>query len=224
LDVRLPAGDRETSAIYLIVQIQDQLNCIKEYCNPKPVYVSDQIVGIQNLFDDFKNSKTNLSTNNSLSDILSNANENDAAEMISSISEQFNKVDYNGSIESSNSESEKDRNIYANIREYLIDFTSDSTIPEIKNIIGQASALVQLTGATHQLTRQTAIIASKRCYNLSVRLYEIFNETLMEEIQNTLSLSFLSSTIFFVSFLYCSQFMVFYKIEDYLSIQTLNDR
>ncbi len=51
----------------------------------------------------------------------------------------------------------KKLNIYANIREYLINFTSNLIIVDSNSIILQASSLVQLTKSTNQLTRLTLV-------------------------------------------------------------------
>ena len=51
----------------------------------------------------------------------------------------------------------KELNIYANIREYLINFTTNLTIAGSNSIILQSSSLVQLTESTNQLTRLTLV-------------------------------------------------------------------
>ncbi len=51
----------------------------------------------------------------------------------------------------------KKLNVYANIREYLINFTTNLPIVGLNSIILQASSLVQLTESTNQLTRLTLV-------------------------------------------------------------------
>ncbi len=51
----------------------------------------------------------------------------------------------------------KQLNSYANIREYLMTFATNLLISESKSIILQASTLTQLTQATNQLTRLSAV-------------------------------------------------------------------
>jgi hypothetical protein len=51
----------------------------------------------------------------------------------------------------------KQVNIYAHIREYLIKFTNNLIIAGPNTIKLQASALVQLTQSTNQLTRATLV-------------------------------------------------------------------
>ena len=48
-------------------------------------------------------------------------------------------------------------NIYANIRDYLIRFTTNLLITTVDSIILQSSTLAQLTNSTNQLTR-TALV------------------------------------------------------------------
>ena len=48
-------------------------------------------------------------------------------------------------------------NIYANLREYLIEYTTNLLITVSNSIQLQASSLAQLTKATNQLTRTTLV-------------------------------------------------------------------
>jgi type III secretory pathway lipoprotein EscJ len=54
-------------------------------------------------------------------------------------------------------EYENQLNIQANIRDYLISFTTNLVIVTANNIQIQASSLAQLTQSTNQLTRTTAV-------------------------------------------------------------------
>ncbi len=51
----------------------------------------------------------------------------------------------------------KELNIYATIREYLINFTTNLIVAGINSIIFQSSSLVQLTESTNQLTRLASV-------------------------------------------------------------------
>lgn len=52
---------------------------------------------------------------------------------------------------------EKDLNLQANVRDYLISFSTDLPITTSMSITLQASTLAQLTGATNQLTRDASV-------------------------------------------------------------------
>ncbi len=191
--VRLPAS----SLINLNVHIRDKYNCITEY-NISSVYVSEE------------DSKMNSFTNELLI-----GNQNDIGQILISISQEFNKINSilkdeisitHISISTLNSQTSKSvnnfisfnkttldeynkkLNIYANIREYLINFTTNLPIVDSNSIIFQASSLVQLTESTNQLTRLTLVIASNKCYQLSVRLNEISLEISYEDVQMAVTL------------------------------------
>jgi hypothetical protein len=51
----------------------------------------------------------------------------------------------------------KQLNIYANVRDYLMQFTTNLAITTSNSIKLQASSLAQLTQSTNQLTRTTAV-------------------------------------------------------------------
>ena len=52
----------------------------------------------------------------------------------------------------------KQLNTYANLRDFLIQYTTNLTITTAESIKLQASSLAQLTQATNQLTRQALVI------------------------------------------------------------------
>ncbi|CAF4436070.1 unnamed protein product, partial [Adineta steineri] len=62
-------------------------------------------------------------------------------------------------------------NSLANVRDYLVTFITNLLITTSNSIILQASSLVQLTQITNQLTRNTLLLVSNRCYELSSALY-----------------------------------------------------
>ena len=59
--------------------------------------------------------------------------------------------------ESALNEFNKELNSYANVREYLMEFTTDLSILTSNSIKLQSSALVHLTKATNQLTRAALV-------------------------------------------------------------------
>jgi hypothetical protein len=59
------------------------------------------------------------------------------------------------------SEFNKELNSQANIRDYLMTFTTNLTITTSNSIKLQASSLAQLTQATNQLTRATLVRKEK---------------------------------------------------------------
>ncbi len=66
-------------------------------------------------------------------------------------------------------EYKKQLNSYANIRDYLMSFTTNLVIGSSNSITLQASLLVQLTQATNQLTRSSAV------KNFNSHLYKYFH-------------------------------------------------
>lgn len=77
----------------------------------------------------------------------------------------------------------RDTNSQANVREYLISFSTDLPISTSNSIKLQSSALAQLTKATNQLTRTTLTIASGRCYRLAIALYSMSTRIAYEDVQ-----------------------------------------
>ncbi len=126
--VRLPIRN---SLLNLNVHIRDKLNCIKEY-NISSIYIYDNSTEIENFVE-----------------ILLSGNQNIIGQIITSISQEFNIINQNIL---------KQINIYANIREYLINFTRNLPIAGSNSIILQSSSLVQLTQAINQLTRITSVL------------------------------------------------------------------
>jgi len=202
LQIRLPAGD-----VYLVIVIRDQLNSITEY------NISSSSIIVQadlNAIDDFiTNSR---SSSNELVRLLASENQNIVSQLIVSLSQQFNQrnvdniqraisngISYtNISISPLNTqpssqtgefnqsaliEYQKELNVLANIREYLISFTRNLFITTSSSIQLQSISLVQLTKATNQLTRNTISIAADTCYRLTNALYSISTRISYEDLQ-----------------------------------------
>ncbi|CAF3781572.1 unnamed protein product [Rotaria sp. Silwood1] len=163
IQFRLPAGDSNTSLIHIFARIRDTLNCITEY-------------------------KLSEITNNPIVQILNSGNQNAISQIISSLSQEFNEINFetieniiaNGipmsnivvlglysevqqvSSVSYNAsaliEYNKQINIYANARDYLITFTTNLVVTNVNSIKLQASSLAQLTQSTNQITRTDSAI------------------------------------------------------------------
>jgi hypothetical protein len=88
--VRLPTGDDQTSLLHLIVQIRDTLDCITEY-NISSITVLPDSVGINDLINDIQSSSGGITTN-PLVQLLASGNQNIVGQVISSLSQQFNKM------------------------------------------------------------------------------------------------------------------------------------
>ena len=88
--IRLPAGDRDTSLLYLAVSIRDQLDCIAEV-NISPVHVRADTVAINGLIEGMTSLSSQL-TNNALVQLLSSGNQNTVGQVIASVSQQVNQM------------------------------------------------------------------------------------------------------------------------------------
>ncbi len=89
-EVRLPSGDEQTAWLHLFVHIRDQLDCITEY-NLTSVIVQSDSSSISDLMNTFQNSTKSLTTN-PLIQLLSSGNQNTVGQVLSSLSQQFNKI------------------------------------------------------------------------------------------------------------------------------------
>ena len=87
--IQLPAGDDNSTVLDLTVQIRDVLNCVTEYYM-EPVIVIPDHTAIDALIDVLQNSK-NGSTNNPIVQALASGNQNTVGQVVTSLSQQFNK-------------------------------------------------------------------------------------------------------------------------------------
>jgi hypothetical protein len=87
---RLPAGDDTTSILHLVVSIRDQLDCTTEY-NISSVFVTPDSAGINDLINSIQNSPNELA-NNPIVQLLASGNQNIVGQVITSLSQQFNKM------------------------------------------------------------------------------------------------------------------------------------
>ncbi|CAF3657316.1 unnamed protein product [Rotaria sp. Silwood1] len=177
IQFRLPAGDSNTSLIHIFARIRDTLNCITEY-------------------------KLSEITNNPIVQILNSGNQNAISQIISSLSQEFNEINFetieniiaNGipmsNIVSSVSynvsaliEYNRQINIYANARDYLITFTTNIVVTNVNSIKLQASSLAQLTQSTNQITRTDSMLTSEKCYQLAFALSSLATKVPYEDVQ-----------------------------------------
>ncbi|CAF1188688.1 unnamed protein product, partial [Adineta ricciae] len=202
--VRLPATSRNTSLTYLTISIRDEHDSIQEV-NITSVTVTEDLSEINDLL--------NNKTSNSIVQLLSGSNQNTAGQILSSLSQQLNQLNLQNLDEAvsnqiplstisisqldqqrtpqalslSNSSAmnnfTKNLNSQANVREYLINFTETFPIFTSNSIAFQAFILSQLTEATNQLTRSSAITASNKCYQLANNLNAISTKITYEDVQ-----------------------------------------
>jgi hypothetical protein len=88
--LQLPAGNDQTSLLYLSVSIRDTLDCIVEANLSSVIVVPDQ-AGIANFINDLQSSSSGITTN-PVVQLLASGNQNTVGQVISSLSQQFNKV------------------------------------------------------------------------------------------------------------------------------------
>lgn len=88
--VRLPAGDDQTSIVHLLVQIRDQLDCITEL-NISSVIVIADTMEMTNLIKDIQSSSGG-NTSNPLVQLLASGNQNIVGQVLTSVSQQFNRM------------------------------------------------------------------------------------------------------------------------------------
>ena len=90
IQLRLPAGDDNTSLIYLVASIRDTLDCVKQ-SNISSVTVLPDSEKMAHLIETLQNPSSDK-TKDPLVQILSSGNQNTIGQVISSLSQQFNKI------------------------------------------------------------------------------------------------------------------------------------
>jgi hypothetical protein len=88
--VRLPSGNDQTSLLYLIVYIRDELDCIAEY-NISTVAVVPDSAGTADLINSIQSS-SNGRASNPIVQLLASGNQNTVTQVLTSLSQQFNKM------------------------------------------------------------------------------------------------------------------------------------
>ncbi|CAF1525374.1 unnamed protein product, partial [Adineta steineri] len=181
--VRLPAGDNETSLLNLVVYVRDLAGSITQV-NISSVNIIADFEIINDLIDKITNSSSTI-TNNPIVRLLSSGNQNVVGQMIISLSQELNQMNsenldkaisngisaVNISVSSLGSQRLQqisiplnesaltdyniELNSLANVRDYLLPFITNLLITTSNSIILQSTSLAQLTQATNQLTRNT---------------------------------------------------------------------
>jgi len=88
--IRLPVGDDHTSLLNMSVLIRDMLNCVAQY-NMQTVMVIPDSAGITTLIDAVQQ-PTNEANSNPLVQLLASGNQNTVGQVITSLSQVFNKM------------------------------------------------------------------------------------------------------------------------------------
>ncbi|CAF4521529.1 unnamed protein product, partial [Rotaria sp. Silwood2] len=209
--VRLPSGDNQTSLLNIIIYIRDFLDCVVEVNMPS-ISIIPNSTEINNLINNLQSSSNEINYN-SIAQLLFSGNQNIVGQIIISLSEEFNKMNSENvdkaiskgipaatiSISSLGSTSsqrtsiplnasalieyEKELNSQANVRDYLITFTNNLAITTSNSIKLQSASLAQLTQSTNQLTRTTVMLASNKCYELSLALHSMAKRIPYEDVQ-----------------------------------------
>jgi hypothetical protein len=90
IQVRLPAGTDNQSLVHLVGFVRDTLDCVTEFNLSSVVVVSD-FTEIANLVDSLQSSSSGIA-NNPLVQMLASRNQNTVGQVISSLSQAFNKI------------------------------------------------------------------------------------------------------------------------------------
>src|SRR5215813_13256840 len=88
--IRLPAGNDNTSLVNLVIHIRDIYDCVAEYNLSSPIVVPDT-AGINNLIENLQIS-TSATNNNPIVQLLAGGNQNDVGQVITSLSQVFNQM------------------------------------------------------------------------------------------------------------------------------------
>ena len=188
MSLRLPAGPTNSSSLQLIVIIRDQLDCVMEVDLPSVIVRTDSVE-----IDQFLQSlqTSNFALNSiPLVQILSSGNQNAVGQVLSSLSQQFNGISPHLTLtptpmnQSAFAAYNKQRNNYANARDFLMTFSIHLSITTANSITMQASSLSQLTQATNQLTRSALIVASDKCHQLATVLRSMATQVPYEDVQS----------------------------------------
>ena len=88
--LRLPAGDSQTSLLQIVISIRDLLNCAVEV-NMSSISVSPDTEQINNLINSLQSSTSDLN-NNQFVQLLSSGDQNVVGQVVTSLSQQFNQM------------------------------------------------------------------------------------------------------------------------------------
>ena len=87
--VRLPAGNNQTSKIHLVISIRDQFDYVAEY-NMSSVIITWDLAEINTLIDDITNSSPEVIMN-PIVQLLASENQNIVGQIITSLAQILNK-------------------------------------------------------------------------------------------------------------------------------------
>lgn len=92
LQVRLPAGDNQTSLLNMAVDIRDTLDCATEY-NMSSISVIVNTNDITDFINVLQTSSSQATSgNNQFVQLLSSGNQNTVGQVVTSLSQQFNTM------------------------------------------------------------------------------------------------------------------------------------
>lgn len=113
VQLRLPAGTDSRSLVHLIVYIRDKLGCVTEFNLPSVVVVFD-FAKITNLVEILQSTSNQINTH-PFAKILANGNQNNIAQMISSLSQRLNQINRQTIRSAIASKSTKDHSLFRTI-------------------------------------------------------------------------------------------------------------
>lgn len=88
--VRLPAGDKFDTLLHIIIYIRDYFDCVREV-TMSPMIVSVNYVQINHFISSFQTSSDTINSN-SLVQLLFSENQNVVGQILTSLSQQFNRM------------------------------------------------------------------------------------------------------------------------------------
>ncbi|CAF1262786.1 unnamed protein product, partial [Adineta ricciae] len=210
--VRLPSSITNTSIVNIIVSIKDGLNAITQV-QLQPVIVYLDWTEINTFIDIVEHSNSKSTNRNLIAQLLANGDANSLTQIVTLISEFLNEmseqqtenavkngvpftsisVSFSNIIDQFLSSTTLNvstfkiftdyLNQHAVVRDYLITNITNLSITTWNSIALQSSALSQLTNAPNELTRTTSILASTKCYQLSIALQSMADQISYEELQ-----------------------------------------
>ncbi|CAF1275359.1 unnamed protein product, partial [Adineta ricciae] len=210
--VQLPSSITNSSIVNIIVTIKDGLNAIT-HVQLQPVVVYLDWTEINTFIDMIEHSNFQSTNPNSIAHLLANGDANSLTQIVTVISEFLNEmnekqtenavkngvpftsisVSFSNVIDQFLSSTTLNvstlkiftdyLNQHAVVRDYLITYITNLPMTTWNNIALQSSALSQLTNAPNELTRTTSILASTKCYQLSIALQSMADQISYEELQ-----------------------------------------
>lgn len=113
IEVRLPAGDGQTSFINIIISIRDMLNCVIEYDLLSLIVLPDSATTLT-LINDIQQTNIETINSNPVIQLLASGNQNTVGQVLTSVSQIFNEINQQ-SIETAVSSKDFEGTISSNI-------------------------------------------------------------------------------------------------------------